>query len=159
MIDIDGYESAQPNNVSSLLPHTRRAARLLPATGDVFSSELGTKAHDIDDGCTLLAPSHVPGFALEDKMWARFHVKSLMAVSPPSRADWDILRLPGGRKEELLNLSELQIVEGAEAPPDAKGVGLTVLLFGPTGSGKTYTVGKSASAMSFKYPYFSADTL
>lgn len=101
-----------------------------------------SSGYQISDQQAVIAPATVPGYSLEDKCWMDFDVEKLqeieweencllkLEVDPVIRTTLDTLV----RQHTASNVGFKDVVAG-------KGQGLTVLLHGPPGSGKTLTAG------------------
>jgi hypothetical protein len=102
-----------------------------------------SSSYDISDQQAVISPSVVHGYSLEDKCWMEFDVEKVqdiqweencldrLQVSPVVRNILDVLV----KQHTVLSEGLRDVVPG-------KGQGLTFLLHGPPGSGKTLTAGK-----------------
>jgi hypothetical protein len=144
MIDAEAFCQADPISRPTLDLEGRVRAQLKPAPEDLlenFQAHQQEEQLSITDEHALTAPASAPGFSFEEKLWAKFGVKSLRPITWASEK-WDQLRLDENRKKDIWRLVNTQI--GARNPETArkKGLGLVFLLYGQTGSGKSFTVGK-----------------
>jgi Cdc6-like AAA superfamily ATPase len=92
-----------------------------------------------DDQCLICSP-WVKGYALKSKQWTAFLVKNVRAISWNQDA-FDHLVLPQGYKDLILGFVQGQLTNSKDFDDliDGKGRGLTLLLSGPPGVGKTLT--------------------
>ncbi|KAI1919982.1 hypothetical protein LOZ65_004261 [Ophidiomyces ophidiicola] len=124
-----------------------------PHVTDMFGTVLETKTvnrvrnRDMD-------PSQIPerdlatcsptvlGYSLDDKFWGEFAVDKIEEIRF-STAPFDLLAIPEDKKLAIRSLTESRVNMGNEADFDdiieGKGQGLSILLHGPPGVGKTLT--------------------
>ncbi|KAL2148037.1 hypothetical protein VTI28DRAFT_93 [Corynascus sepedonium] len=92
-----------------------------------------------DEYCLLTNPLMI-GFDLKAKDWAEYHIDNLSEIEWNFKA-FDNLVLPGGEKELAWEFvqSKTASKENFDDFVSDKGRGITILMFGPPGVGKTYT--------------------
>ena len=90
----------------------------------------------------LLCPYLLPCFSLQRKLWYQCHVELIQEIEFSTNA-FDALVLSSDKKDIISSL--LQTSSKAASPFDdligGKGKGITFLLHGPPGVGKTFTAG------------------
>ncbi|OJD32610.1 atpase aaa+ type core protein [Diplodia corticola] len=106
---------------------------------------LNTEVHDrsmlTDDHLFLMVPV-LPGFALAEKFWSPVHVDYMRPVEEPKFAVPDA-NIGEENSEIIKALAHRQLKSKVKWTADFvqhKGAGVAVLLYGPPGVGKTYTV-------------------
>ena len=87
----------------------------------------------------LLAPPKIGGMALDEDSWYNFWIDELKSIDW-NGALWDNMDLDQFRKETIRTLVDFH--DSSKYDSSAKGLGLTLFLRGPPGTGKTSTVGK-----------------
>jgi hypothetical protein len=105
------------------------------------------KPEDVLDSLTeedfMICHTAVAGYSLRENKWGRFHVNAIGEIAYDTAA-FDNLILPDYQKQQLLSLVRVHeddrfffddIIKG-------KGKGMTFLLYGEPGLGKTLTAGK-----------------
>ncbi|KAJ5340225.1 hypothetical protein N7541_009349 [Penicillium brevicompactum] len=116
----------------------------------------GVDAQKLSEADLLVACSTVCCFSFKEKMFLECAVSALRDVgwSPES---FDCLQIPSDTKTMLLSLAKTRLGLIPTVPfddvIDGKGQGLNVLLNGPPGVGKTFTV--EATSEYFKRPLYS----
>jgi len=94
----------------------------------------------------LLCPPFAYGYSLSGKTWCRFFVDNLEPVKWKTNAMEDLI-LPVNPKRIIQALvNSHQFPDRARDESTLKGRGLTILLHGPPGSGKTMTAGMLKSS-------------
>jgi len=101
--------------------------------------------YEITDEQAMMSPSRVRGFSLSEKQWAFFLVENAKHIEW-GESLFDELELKGPLKRTIKSLVETHY-DGVQAPDSGhalarKGKGLVILLYGPTGTGKTLTAGE-----------------
>ncbi|KAK0637655.1 ATPase family AAA domain-containing protein 3 [Lasiodiplodia hormozganensis] len=94
-----------------------------------------------DDHLFLMCPV-MPGFALAEKFWSPVHIDHMHPVEEPKYAVPDA-NIGDENSEIIKALSHRQLKSKVKWTADFvqhKGAGVAVLLYGPPGVGKTYTV-------------------
>jgi ATP-dependent 26S proteasome regulatory subunit len=96
------------------------------------------------DEQALLSPARIRGFALNEKIWCFFLVDKVKSIEWSEQA-FEKLSLEEQTKGALKALVETHkdMTEEYDHDIAGKGKGLIFLLYGPPGSGKTLTAGKS----------------
>jgi hypothetical protein len=141
MIDAEAFCQADPTSRPSLDLDGRVEVQLRLAREDLLEQFHTGEQIGITERQALIAPATAPGFAFDEKIWARFHVNCLKPIGWESRK-WDQLRLDSKRKTDIFRLVTAHNIGTNRDTAKIKGLGLVFLLFGPTGSGKSLTVGK-----------------
>jgi SpoVK/Ycf46/Vps4 family AAA+-type ATPase len=113
-----------------------------PDAGAIIFKHSKGSDYKINDQQAVITPITVPGYSLEDKCWMEFDVEKLQEI------EWEencLLKLevdPLIRDTlDVLVKQHTALSEGFKDVVAGKGQGLTVLLHGPPGSGKTLTAG------------------
>jgi len=99
------------------------------------------KSFSLKDEYALIVPALVPGFALENKIWALFQVSEIKEVQWSPEA-YNHLEIDLKAKSTLLNLVQSHHMARVSDTHDVipgKGNGLVFLLHGAPGTGKTFT--------------------
>lgn len=113
------------------------------------------KGFFLKDKYALIAPALVPGFALENKIWALFQVSEIGEVDW-SQGAYNDLQIDFRTKTILLNLvrsHQLARVSDTNDVIPGKGNGLVFLLHGAPGTGKTFTARMLAQTSSSSLPH------
>ena len=127
MIDQEAFAEANPYRAVSL-------STTLPDS----TTEKGPK---FTDEYALIAPGRLPGFALQEKIWAYFQVSKMMEINWFPDA-YQSLQIKQRDKSILLNLVKAHQITSTSESNDfipGKGNGLIFLLHGSPGTGKTFT--------------------
>lgn len=98
--------------------------------------------YEMTDTEALLSPARIRGFAFSEKLWAFFLVEKIVDFEWSGSA-FEELELEHSTKSTILSL----VRNHYNCTPERslllrKGKGLVMLLYGPTGTGKTSTAGK-----------------
>jgi Cdc6-like AAA superfamily ATPase len=110
-----------------------------------MKSHKNNEDYEMTDEHALMAPSRLRGFALGEKRWAFFLVENIQPVQWEDSL-FSQLEVKGPLKETIKCLVDTHY-EGSRPEESGhalsrKGKGLVILLYGPTGTGKTLTAGK-----------------
>lgn len=89
----------------------------------------------------LISPPFAYGYSMSGKTWCKFFLDNLEPVEWKENALEELI-LPGNEKRIVRALvNSHQFPDRARNESSLKGKGLTILLHGPPGSGKTMTAG------------------
>ena len=130
MLDQEAFAEANPHR-----------AVFLSTTLPDSATEKGLK---LKDEHALVAPGRVPGFALQEKIWAFLQVSKLNEIKWSPNA-YQSLQIDRTNKSLLLNLVKSHQLAAPGERHDiipGKGNGLIFLLHGSPGTGKTFTARK-----------------
>lgn len=106
-----------------------------------MKSHENNEDYEITDTQALLAPARIRGFTLTEKLWAFFLVDNVCEVQWSENA-FDDLELEYSVKKTVQSLVKNHYQGKRETNLiSRKGKGLVILLYGPTGTGKTFTAG------------------
>ncbi|TPX12726.1 uncharacterized protein E0L32_000903 [Thyridium curvatum] len=110
-----------------------------------MKSHENNEDYEITDTQALLAPARIRGFTLTEKLWAFFLVDNVCEVQWSENA-FDDLELEYSVKKTVQSLVKNHYQGKRETNLiSRKGKGLVILLYGPTGTGKTFTAGLTAA--------------
>lgn len=91
----------------------------------------------------MICHTHVKGYSLRENIWKGFHIDAIEEIRYDAGA-FDNLILPNDQKQQLLSLVRVHEDDGFcfDDLIKGKGKGMTFLLYGEPGLGKTLTAGK-----------------
>lgn len=146
MIDLEAYQEANPILRPKIDVDSKVSRQLSAPPEDILaSSDTGNNA-TLTDEEALFSPATVPGFAFQHKAWAKFYVQSLQAIHWPV-GTWEDLTLDTDRKRIIWDFTSLHNWDMEGTMVQEKDLGMKFILHGPTGSGKSLTVGKYECAI------------
>ena len=143
MIDIQTYEETNPSLRPTLDIDTRVLKALKSPPNDILENPEACTESDITEEEALLCPATAPGFSFQSQTWARFKVGLLKPIGWRGGM-WEKLNMDEERKQYIWKLTANHDW-ALNVPRDRKDLGLTYLLHGKSGSGKSLTVGKFES--------------
>ncbi len=114
----------------------------------------------LSDDQLLMCTASFRGYSLKDKKWLRFWIDCIKEIFWNDKA-FESLVLPSDQKELVLAFAESQAKHGQEFDDvvKGKGRGITMLLSGPPGVGKTLTAESVAETMQVPLYMLSAGDL
>jgi hypothetical protein len=146
MIDLEAFQEANPTLRPKIDVDTRVRKALQSAPEDLLERPHAAEQSDLAEEEALLCPATAPGFAFQQKLWAKFSVRVLRPIHWKSSM-WKELNMEGNRKQYIWDLTANHDW-AVDVSADRKDLGLKYLLYGRTGSGKSLTVGMSSSTSS-----------
>jgi hypothetical protein len=90
----------------------------------------------------MICQNRVAGYSFRENTWGKFDIDAISEITYDSEA-FDYLILPAGQKQQLLSLVGVHEDDGFSFDDliKGKGKGMTFLLYGEPGLGKTLTAG------------------
>jgi len=140
MIDIEAFQEANPTLRPRIDVDSRVRVGIQIPREDLLEVASNHVQSDLSDDQALLCPATAPGFAFQQKAWAKFSVRTLKSIRWETDM-WQKLYLDNTRKQYIWHFTAnhdwaVDVLE------DRKDLGFKYLLHGQSGSGKSLTVGK-----------------